>query len=160
MCASRCGYPHPRKVTLAREHPGMLSASEFRSRKKMTHPIMSGLMKSSVTIFQPIIQPNADGSITTLTRDDIDYYLRHAWPGRNGLGSLYRQFPHETVEIQFPHETVEIGSEYPPLEFDSITLAEARRGVDLASQAYGLQNEASAGTPQSMTTGLITKGKA
>jgi hypothetical protein len=150
MCASRCGYPYPRSVTLSREHSGMLSISDFRSRKRITHPIMSGLMKSSVTIFQPIIQPNFDGSITALTRHDIDFHLRHAWPGRNGLGPLYRQFLGETVEI---------GSGGLPLDFDSISLEEANRAVDLASQAYSLQNESVRRDPSTYDDGATYEGQ-
>jgi len=149
MCASRCGYPYPRRLTLARQHPGMLAVSDFRSRKKVTHPIMSGLMKSSVTVFQPILQPNADGSMTALTSSDIDYHLKHAWPGRNNLGPLYRQFLDETVEI---------GSDDPPLEFDSITLVEARRAIDLASQAYSVQNESVRREPTQYDDGTTSEG--
>lgn len=150
MCASRCGYPYPRQVRLLRGHPGVLAASDFRSRRKITHPIMSGLMKSSVTIFQPIIQSNVDGSITALTQSDIDYHLRHAWPGRNGLGPLYRQFLHGTMEV---------GPEDPPLEFDSITFAEAHRAIDLGSQAYSLQNESIRRDPQTYDDGANYEGE-
>lgn len=149
MCAGRCGYPYPRKVTLARDHPGMFAASEYRSRRKITHPIMSGLMKSSVTIFQPIIQPNFDGSITALTQADIDYHLRRAWIGRNGVGPLYRQFLHRTVEIS---------SGDPPLDFDSITIAEAHRAIDLATQAYRLQNVSSRDDPKVYDDGTPYEG--
>lgn len=85
MCSSRCGYPYPRQVNLARERSGALVMSQFRARRRITHPIMSGLMKSCVAIFQPVLQTNMDGSITALHQGDIDYHLEHAWPGRNGL---------------------------------------------------------------------------
>jgi len=150
MCAARCGYPYPRKVTLVRGHSGMIAASNFRSRKKVAHPIMSGLMKSSVTVFQPIIQHNVDGSVTGLTQSDIDYHLRRAWPGRNGLGSLYRQLSHRTVEI---------GPDNAPLEFDSITHAEANRAIDLGSQAYSLQNESIRGDPRTYGDGTSYEGQ-
>lgn len=144
MCASRCGYPYPRKVALAREHPGMMAMSDFRSRKRITHPIMSGLMKSSVMLFQPILQANADGSVASATQGDIDYHLQRAWPGRNGLGPLYRQFLHKSVEVNSTHD---------PLRFDSITLAEAHRAIDLASQAYCFQNESVRSDPTSYDDG-------
>jgi hypothetical protein len=149
MCASRCGYPYPRKVALARQHPGMLAMSQFRSRRKISHPIMSGIMKSSVTLFQPILQPNFDGSMTAITRRDLDYHLKHAWPGRNNLGPLCRQFLHGTVEIE-PDD--------PSLEFDSISLAEARRAIDLASQAYSVQNESIRREPTEYDDGTRSEG--
>jgi len=111
---------------------------------------MPGLMKSSVTIFQPIIQANADGSVTALTRRDVDFHMQHAWPGRNGLGPLYRQFPGETVEI---------GSEDLPLNFDSISYKEANRTIDLATQAYSLQNESVRRDPSTDNDGTAYEGK-
>jgi hypothetical protein len=61
MCASRCGYPYPREVAYSRAHPGLFSAADFRSRHKITHPIMSGLMKPCVMLFQPVLQVDIDG---------------------------------------------------------------------------------------------------
>lgn len=149
MCASRCGYPYPRKVTLARQRSGLLVSSNFRSRKRITHPIMSGLMKSSVTLFQPIIQPNVDGSVTSMTQDDVTYHLKRAWPGRNGLGPLYRQFLDQTVEVS---------SDDSLFEFDSITIAEAHRAIDLGSQAYSLQNESIRRDPTTYDDGTAYEG--
>jgi hypothetical protein len=124
--------PLPRRVNYSRDHPGLLSLGEFRSRRKITHPVMPGLMKSCVTLFQPVLQLDADGGLAGRTQADVDYHLERAWPGRNGLGPLVRQFTHETVEI------CEDG---PPIEFDSVSLAEANRAVDIATQAYSFQNE-------------------
>jgi len=151
MCSSRCGYPYPRCVMLVRDSSGVLAASDFRSRKRITHPILCGLMKSSVTLFQPVLQPNIDGSVTALTRDDINHHLQRAWPGRNGLGPLYRQFVHETVEIS---------ADDPPLEFDSITLAEAHRAIDLGTQAYNFQNESIRRDPTTYDDGTSYYGGA
>jgi hypothetical protein len=132
MCSSRCGYPYPRQIRLARAHPGMLLMGDFRTRKRITHPVMRGLMKSCVTLTQPVLQTNFDGSITALTDDDIDYHLQHAWPGRNGLGPLFRQFSQETVEVS---------SDSDLIEFDGVSDREANRTVDIATQAYSFQNE-------------------
>ncbi len=144
MCASRCGYPFPRRVTLARGHPGMLSMSEFRARRKITHPVMTGLMKSCVTLFQPVLQLDANGSLVGRTQDDVEYHLQHAWPGRNGLGPLIRQFAGKSIEI---------GSEDAPLEFDSVSLSEAKGTVDIATQAYSLQNESIRRDPDTFDDG-------
>jgi len=144
MCSHRCGYPYPRRISLAREQSGMLAMSDFRSKRKVTHPVMSKLMKSCVTIFQPVLQSNADGSITALTQKDIDYHLDHAWPGRNGLGPLYRQLSGETREISYDDA---------PLGFDSISPNETNRAVDIATQAYELQNESVRMDPRTFVDG-------
>jgi hypothetical protein len=132
MCSRQCGYSYPIHSALARGRPGMLALSDFRSRRRITHPIMPDLMKSCVTIFQPIIQHNFDGSVTSLTQADVDYHMKHAWPGRNGLGPLIRQFSRKSIRV---------AAEAPPLEFDSVSLKEANRTQDIATQAYSFQNE-------------------
>jgi hypothetical protein len=132
MCSSRCGYSFPTKTRLARGRPGMIAMSDFRSRRRITHPIMSTLMKSCVTLFQPVIQRNVDGSVTSLAQEDIDYHMKHAWPGRNGLGPLIRQFSGRSMRVRATDA---------PLEFDSVTLSEANRAQDIATQAYSFQNE-------------------
>lgn len=129
MCSSRCGYPYPQNVRRSNETPGGVLASEFRARRRITHPIMSGLMKSCVTVFQPFVQ---DGTQGAMHPDDFQYHLLNAWPDRLNAGPLFRQFNGETVKI------AEDGA---PLEFDSVSLEEARRMVDIATQAYSLQNE-------------------
>jgi hypothetical protein len=150
MCAGRCGYPYPQKLVLVRGQSGLIAATDFRSRKRIVHPIMFGLMKASVTIFQPVIQLNVDRSVTALSQADIDYHLQRAWPGRNGLGPLYRQFLGETIEV---------GPEDRPLEFDSITLAEARRAIDLGTQAYQVQNESIRRDPTVYDDGTTYEGQ-
>ena len=132
MCARRCGYPFPTKVRYSRARPGLFVMSGFRSRRKITHPIMSNLMKSCVTLFQPIIQCNQDGSVTSMTGADGIYHMNHAWPGRNGLGPLIRQLSGRSVRVDAENE---------PLEFDSVTLRESNRAQDIATQAYSFQNE-------------------
>lgn len=89
-------------------------------------------MKSCVTLFQPVLQVDANGGLAGRTQADVDYHMQRPWPGRNGLGPLVRQFSHDSVEID---------EDGPPIEFDSVSLAEANRAVDLATQAYSLQNE-------------------
>jgi hypothetical protein len=128
MCSSRCGYPYPQDVRRSNETPGLLISSEFRSRRRITHPIMSGLMKSCVTLFQPIIQ---EGTQEAIRPDDLRYHLLNAWPNRMNTGPLFRQYNGERVQIDEDHE---------PLKFDSVSLEEARRTVDIATQAYSLQN--------------------
>jgi hypothetical protein len=149
MCSRNCGYSYPSQATIASEHPGMIALSDFRSRRRVTHPAMSGLMKSCVTICQPIIQHNADGSVSSLTQADLRYHMKHAWPGRNGLGPLIRQFSRKSIRI---------GAEDAPLEFDSVILKEANRAQDIATQAYSLQNESIRLDPRSYDDGKKYEG--
>jgi hypothetical protein len=149
MCSRPCGYSYPSQVTFAREHPGMMAMSDYRSRRRITHPIMSGLMKSCVTIFQPIIQHNADYSVTSLNQADVEYHMRHAWPGRNGLGPLVRQFSKKSIRVN-PND--------PGLEFDAVTLSEANRTQDIATQAYSFQNESIRLDPRSYDDGTRYEG--
>lgn len=132
MCSRKCGYAYPSRAVLARGRSGIIALSDFRSQRKITHPIMSGLMKSCVTVFQPIIQTNIDGSVTSLKRADVDYHMEHAWPGRNGLGPLVRQFGKKTIRVHCDDDG---------LEFDSVSIREANRTQDIVTQAYSLQNE-------------------
>jgi hypothetical protein len=151
MCAGRCGYSFPTKVRLARARPGLLVMSGFRSRRRITHPIMPNLMKSCVTLFQPIIQTNEDGSVTSMTQADVRYHMKHAWPGRNGVGQLIRQFYGRSVRVDAEDE---------PLEFDSVTLRESNRAQDIATQAYSLQNESIRLNPREFEDGGVFEGAA
>lgn len=130
MCASRTGYPYPRRVRFSREHAGALACSEFRRRGRIISPVMPGLMKSCVTLFQPIIQPNFDGSITALSGEDMNYHLANAWPGRNNVGPLVRQFRGHAEMVD---------PEGPAIEFDEVSLAESNTALDIAMEAYRLQ---------------------
>jgi hypothetical protein len=129
MCSSRCGYPYPQDVWKSKETPGLLVSANYRARKRITHPIMLGVMKSCVTLFQPIIQ---DGSRQAIHPGDFQYHLLNAWPDRVNAGPLFRQFNAETVQIN---------ADDAPIEFDSVTLKESNRTIDIATQAYSLQNE-------------------
>ncbi len=131
MCASRCGYPAPRSSTIDLDD-GLMHVSGYRRRNRLTHPIMSGIMKPCVLLFQPVLQSNADGSLTGISRHDFEHCLANSWAGRNGVGPLFRQFVGETELI---------GPDDPPLEFDSVSLTEANRMIDIATQAYSLQND-------------------
>jgi hypothetical protein len=117
MCAGGCGYlaPQSREIDLS---TGLLEASGFRITHP-THPIMSGIMKPCVLLFQPVLQKPDDSRADT-------------WPGRDRVGPLFRQFANRTEQIG-PHDE--------PLEFDSVSLAEANRTVDIGTQAYCLQNK-------------------
>lgn len=145
MCSSRCGYPHPKDVRLSTEKPGLLVSTAYKARKRITHPIMPGLMKSCVTVFQPIIQ---EGSQQIMHPDDFRYHLCNAWPDRANTGPLFRQFNGETVQINEDGE---------PLAFDSVSLKEARRTVEIATQAYSLQNESVARDTYQTEDGCIVR---
>ncbi|MEJ1962934.1 MAG: hypothetical protein WDO56_15855 [Gammaproteobacteria bacterium] len=144
MCASRCGYPYPRQVAYSRGHAGMFVTSDFRSRKKITHPIVPGLMKSCVTLFQPVLQADHEGSLAAVDQSDVDYHMQRAWPGRNALGPLIRQFSNESVQLN-PDGAL--------LDFDSVSDTEANRTVDIATQAYSLQNRSIETDPRSYEDG-------
>jgi hypothetical protein len=132
MCASRCAYPYPRNVRLSAEHPGMLLCGNYRRRRRIIHPVMPGLMKSCVTLFQPIMHMTPDGSYSGLSASDSEYCFRNSWPNRMAVGALFRQFKCETVRIDADH---------PALEFDSVLGRECNRAIDIAAQAYTFQNE-------------------
>jgi hypothetical protein len=129
MCSSRCGYPYPRDVRHSVERTGFLVATSYKARKRITHPIMPGLMKSCATVFQPIIH---EGSQRVMHSGDFQYHLLNSWPDRANIGPLFRQFDGETIQIDEDGE---------PLVFDSVSLKEARRTINIATQAYSLQNE-------------------
>jgi hypothetical protein len=130
MCSARCGYPYPRTLE-CNVSTGLMEASNFRRRKGLRHPVMSGVMKPCVLLFQPVVMRMLDGGVGPVTREDFDHCLKQAWPARSGLGPVFRQFSDRTIQI---------GAEDPPIEFDSISKKEARMVRDLTLQAYSLQN--------------------
>lgn len=133
MCSSRCEYPYPRHHKILLDQGGLTEAGDFRCRRRVIHPIMSGLMKPCVLICQPVLlQEHADGSLTGLSEGDLEHCLSNSWPGRNGVGQLFRQFRGSTIQI---------GPDDEEVIFDSVSDEEARRTVDIATQAYSLQNE-------------------
>ena len=101
-----------------------MEVGDFRCRRKITHPVIRKIMKPCVLVCQPIVQPNADGSLTG--------FSQKAWPGRNGVGPLFRQFKGNTIQI---------GPDDEDIAFDTVSNDEARRTVDIATQAYSFQNE-------------------
>jgi hypothetical protein len=151
MCASRCGYPFPRSCEISFDHDGMLLVGDYRRRNRITHPVMNGIMKPCVLLFQPVLQLSANGSLTGVSRDDFEYCLANSWPNRNGVGPLFRQFTDRTVQI---------GPDDPPLEFDSVSHKEASRAIDIATQAYALQNESVANDSYVGHTDYVKSAKA
>lgn len=132
MCSSRCGYPFPRHRKILLDQQGLMEVGDFRCRRKITHPVIRKIVKPCVLVCQPIVQPNADGSLTGFSQKDFDYCLNKAWPGRNGVGPLFRQFKGNTIQI---------GPDDEDIAFDTVSNDEARRTVDIATQAYSFQNE-------------------
>lgn len=129
MCSARCGYPYPRSLGMDAA-TGLMHAADFRRKSKVTHPAVTGLMKPCVLLAQPALVSVVSGPVP-ITREDLDHHLARAWPGRNGLGPLFRQLKGRTVEVN---------PDGPAIGFDSITGSECRMTRDLALQAYSLQN--------------------
>lgn len=129
MCSERCGYPYPRSVKLD-VGTGLMHTADFSRKKRVAHPATAGLMKPCVLLHQPSLA-SVDRGSPSMATEHLDYHLSRAWPGRNGLGPLFRQFKDRTIEL---------GSGEAPIEFDSIIGDECRMLKDLALQAYSLQN--------------------
>jgi hypothetical protein len=134
MCSSRCAFPYPRYVRHSKAVPGALVTGDYTRKQTLAHPVMAGLMKSCVTLFQPIMQRDKDGTFAHIPQDQYQYVAQNGWDSRIGQGPLYRQFAGQTLRIN---------ADDPPIEFDSILADEARRAIDIATQAYWLQNIAS-----------------
>jgi hypothetical protein len=58
--------------------------------------------------------------------------LRNQWGDRPGMGPLFRQFNAETTRVN-PGDAL--------IEFDAVSIHESDRTIDIATQAYSLQNE-------------------
>jgi hypothetical protein len=132
MCSSRCGFPYPKYVRHSKAVQGALVAGDFTRRAKIIHPVRPGLMKSCVSLFQPVVQRQLDGSLSPMPEDLLEYCATNQWRDRVGVGPLYRQLAGETRRIDPDDE---------PIEFDSVSEHEARRAIDIATQAYSVQNE-------------------
>ncbi len=132
MCSSRCGFPYPKLIRYSKEIKGALVLSDYTQRKEIIHPARPGLMKSCVTLHQPILQSQVDGSYSGVPEDMLTDCARHQWRDRIGIGPLFRQFKGVTRRI---------GPDGPRIEFDSVLDSEARRMIDIATQAYTLQND-------------------
>jgi hypothetical protein len=128
--SSRCGFPFPTKFSPSLDN-GLVEVGKFKCSKKIKHPILSGLYKPSVLIFQPIVQLTVDGSLVGLSDDQLDHIKQNSWPGKSNAGILFRQYKNKTVKI-FPDSA--------PIEFDSIIGNESKRAVDIYTQVYQLQN--------------------
>ena len=131
MCASRCGYPAPRSRVIDLDS-GLAFVSSYRRRHRITHPIMSGIAKPCVLLFQPVLQLNGDGSFAGIAESDLDHCLANSWPGRKGLGPLFRQFADKTAVI---------GTRTTSVEFDTVSTSKAKPMREIVAQAYSLQNK-------------------
>jgi hypothetical protein len=132
MCGSRCGFPYPKLVRHSKTVHGALVLADFTQRQRVVHPVFPGLMKSCVTLCQPVVQREIDGSYSGVPRAMLIETLRNQWRDRPGMGPLFRQFNAETKRVN-PGD--------PLIEFDSVSIHEANRAIDIATQAYSLQNE-------------------
>jgi hypothetical protein len=110
----------------------VLVLGNFTQRKRIVHPPLGGLIKSCVTLYQPILQKEFDGSYSGVPTEMLEYCLRSQWRDRGGVGPLFRQFSGQTQRID---------QNDPLIEFDSVRDNEARRLSDIAAQAYTLLNE-------------------
>jgi hypothetical protein len=132
MCSSRCGFPYPKVVRHSKAVQGALVVRDFRQRRSIVHPVLGGLMKSCVTLFQPIVQRHIDGTFGGMPHDMVADCAVNQWHDRVGIGPLFRQLNGETRRID---------PDSPAIEFDSVLAHEARRAIDIATQAYSLQND-------------------
>jgi hypothetical protein len=96
----------------------------------MVHPILSGLHKPTVLLFQPILQGELDALRELVSRECLQRCLDQSWAERPAVGPLFRQYPHETLCIS---------ASSPRIEFDAVRDREARSLVDVATQTYQRQ---------------------
>lgn len=132
MCSERCGYPFPVRCEVVLDQAGAIRVGDFRRRRAPSSRVMKGLPKAAVTLYQPVLQCDLEGGPMPMGRHDIEYCRSNAWPGRATLGPLLRQLSSHTVRV---------GQGDICIEFDSISMREANRAVDIATQAYYLQVE-------------------
>jgi hypothetical protein len=132
MCASRTGFPFPRRFELHLDSDsGAMAVGNFRTKRRITHPIMP-LLKSCVTVFQPIVQTTEDGTYALIDDEDIDWCTKQFWPDHPNAGPLYRQFAGQSVRIDPTGD---------PIVFDGVSEREANTSRNIANQAYTLQIE-------------------
>lgn len=144
MCSSRCGYPFPQEIVYSNEVEGMWLASGYRCRRRVTHPITPKLFKPCVALFQPVLAEDPDTKESALDDSMVEYVRLNAWPGRARLGPLFRQTASSTERI-FANDS--------DIEFDSVSIPEARRLVDVATQAYTLLVDSLEREPSSYENG-------
>jgi hypothetical protein len=97
MCSSRCGFPTPESYCHDID-TGVLEASALRVKGRVSHPVLPGLHKPVVMLFQPILHAGADGTVIGQPEDAESYTARHLWNGER-RGCLFRQFQDGTVPI-------------------------------------------------------------
>ncbi len=130
MCSARCGFPYPATMELKSDGASVYP-DDFRRSKKPKHPVLHDIMKPSVLLFQPVLAHDQDGQLIPIAREHLAHCSAHFWPGKSGVGQLFRQLNGRVVRI-------DVGD--APIAFDSIVGAERRKMKDIAMQAYTLQN--------------------
>lgn len=131
MCSSRCGFPYPRFVRHSKAARGALVVGDFTRRQNIVSPVLGELMKSCVTLFQPIAQTGIDGMFCGMPAEMVTYCSRNQWRDRAGQGPLFRQLNGRIQRIDPSGSSI---------GFDSVLPREARRAIDIATQVYSLQN--------------------
>lgn len=126
MCAARCAFPYPQDLEID-VTTGLLGATNFRQRREVHHPPVRGIAKPCVLLVQPITHRPYNSA----SASNLEHRPSEIWPGRPGLGPLFRQLKSITVRIE-PTD--------PTITFDSITGRECQTAGALFLQAYSLQN--------------------
>lgn len=150
MCSGRCEFSYPKWIRHSIESQGALVLDQFTRRTRIVHPPMPGLIKSCVTLYQPILQKDINGLFSAMPAEMVEYCSKNQWLNRIGVGPIYRQFNARTERID-PSD--------PPIEFDSVSLKEAARAIDIAAQAYTLLNDSIARDTYTYDDGSRMNGK-
>jgi hypothetical protein len=132
MCASRCGFAYPTRAETSLD-TGLLEANGFRWRRSIRHPLLHGLFKASVTLFQPAIHALGEALTPPQQRDYERYCAEKHSPTNPDLGPLFQSRPRHTHEVAWTDTAI---------EFDSITGSEGKTFRDTMGQVYSLESTA------------------
>jgi hypothetical protein len=127
MCSGRCGYPAPMIRKMHADYGAAIAVDDVRTRRRVMHPIIRGLIPPALLIVQPVNQLAHPFPAQGYTRDDETWCAKNAvWPGRTRLGPLFRQTPGKTYRL---------GPDGPNVELE-VKHQRAVRAFDLVAQAY------------------------
>jgi hypothetical protein len=100
MCSGRCGYPAPVTRNMHADHGGAIAIENIRTRRRVTHPVMRGLIPPALLIIQPANQLTELLPKLGYKAEDAAWCRQNAvWPGREQLGPLFKQTARETIRI-------------------------------------------------------------
>jgi len=138
LFARRCGFPAParRALQLDVEGGGNLAVSDFTTARRVMHPLIrTHLIKPSIHLYQPILQPapreQFRGGYLGVENDFDSYLAEMTLRHKLNQGVLFIQTPSEVTPV------IDMGSEIP---YQEVSHIEARPLYEILAQVYDLQN--------------------